>query len=1409
MRRNKFNKIIVCFAGISLLSFWPWTGFFLISSAATQAEEINLEYDFSAPQAEFKIGYSELIMLGADKYEVPGQPVLPMKTVKILIPPGHQIKNIKVIGREETLLPGKYLIEFTKTPSPIGFEDENSSDDKPDPSIYDSTDYFPKEIYTSLGYQEFRGYQILFLNLYPVRYRPKLGQVSYFKKMQVKAEFMPAAFDQAQNQGIKNLASDENWVAEEVDNPWALDNFLNSSFPLGNSTSTVIITSEALKNAFQPLADQKISRGVSTEIVTVEYVSSTPDFYGDGQWGDGAVFDDLAARIRNFIRYAQSEWQTEYVLLGGDVSIIPARSVYTNCCDGGDCPLTPSDLYYGALDGSWNYDQDSNWGEYGDGVSGGEIDLLADVYIGRAPVETVEEVNNFITKTIGYENTTSTAPYLEKGFFFATDSFDFSSNQSIIDNQIPPYFSIDRWQCSGTCDDVNTAEVEIYPTNQGIISEMNAGRHLISHYGHAGASNIAGIISPADMGNVTTTDYFLFNTVGCWPALFTEEDCVGESFVKDQPTGAFAFIGNTRWGWSGIAENYQSEFFDAIYQEHIPQLGRAMADMRADLVSGVGHTGYSRMSYMEQTLLGDPETPVFTWNHDPTLNWTNQVNFTNRGINPQKAVGGSVFEFRTRYTDEDNNAPKIYQVWIDKNDDGNYGVDEKYSMTAGSGTYTSGKIFSKTIALNCAGDGTLNYKFYFSDGQYEATGPPSSDQTFQITRSPTLDWAGEAGFTNDGVEPSEASSGAEFQFRIKYTDLDNDSPTAAQVWINLNDNTGYETNEKFNLTEVDPNDTTYTDGKLYSKTLTIDYAGDGTLNYKFYFSDSTAAATGSPTSNQTLKVNPPTYAPTLSWTGESDFINKGVYPDLANSGASREFRIKYTDQDNGSPTIKQLWIDIDDNGVYGTDEKFNLTEVDPNDTTYTDGKLYTKTLTIDYAGDGTLNYKFYFSDGQYEATGTPCSDNELSVLDTTAPTISNRDPVSGATNKARSTNIYFEIDDSQAGVDQASLNVTINSQSAISGGAFQSGFSGSITSDGTKGFNVTISPNTNFSYSATVTVRVLVSDLAAAPNQLDNTYSFEIESGGGGGGGGSGYLPSVSGTILINNGNEKTDSSTVILTLAAEGASQILISNFSDFSDVNWENFTTTKTWTLSPGLGEKIVYVKFKNAYGIVSSQVSDTINVVAKKEAERTPLQESQVGGGRGIETGQIKLIKTNDSPAVYLVVNQTKQVFPHAAVFKSWGYPWQKIETVSSSELDNYSQSGAVKFRDGSLFRGTVSSLYGQSASAVFLVSDGKLRPIKSAEVYQSLFNDPNWSRVTWVPDDLLSKFEYSLGEIVEKTDIYPDGTLIKYSNFASIYLIENGKKRPIKSGQVFEELGFDRQNVVTVSDREIYPDGQIIE
>lgn len=169
---------------------------------------------------------------------------------------------------------------------------------------------------------------------------------------------------------------------------------------------------------------------------------------------------------------------------------------------------------------------------------------------------------------------------------------------------------------------------------------------------------------------------------------------------------------------------------------------------------------------------------------------------------------------------------------------------------------------------------------------------------------------------------------------------------------------------------------------------------------------------------------------------------------------------------------------------------------------------------------------------------------------------------------------------------------------------------------------------------------------------------------------------------------------------------------------------------------------------------------------------------------------LVKAPSSGAVYLIQGGQRHVFGHLSIYQSWGYPddFSAVLTISATELADYPEGEPVAFREGTLFRGTTNSLYGKTVSCVFVVENGKIRPIKSAEIYQTLYQDPNWQYVRWVPDDYLTKFSYPLGEDVASADLHPDGTLVKDTDANDIYLIQDGKLQRVAVWQALVDGGY---------------------
>lgn len=116
---------------------------------------------------------------------------------------------------------------------------------------------------------------------------------------------------------------------------------------------------------------------------------------------------------------------------------------------------------------------------------------------------------------------------------------------------------------------------------------------------------------------------------------------------------------------------------------------------------------------------------------------------------------------------------------------------------------------------------------------------------------------------------------------------------------------------------------------------------------------------------------------------------------------------------------------------------------------------------------------------------------DFDITDYAGPTISAQAPT--GTGVLRTADVYFEVDDEAggSGVDLTSLAVDVGGENAIIAGSFQPGWSGTITADGSGGFDVTIDKATDHGSFATVQVDVSVSDLDANP-ATDN-WSFQVE----------------------------------------------------------------------------------------------------------------------------------------------------------------------------------------------------------------------------------------------------------------------------------------------------------------------------
>ena len=345
-------------------------------------------------------------------------------------------------------------------------------------------------------------------------------------------------------------------------------------------------------------------------------------------------------------------------------------------------------------------------------------------------------------------------------------------------------------------------------------------------------------------------------------------------------------------------------------------------------------------------------------NTEAALEWAGVSGFTADGVEPDSASGGSDFAFQVKYKNSLNMPPSICQVWVDENDNGFYEEDEKnHDMTTTtSQSYKDGCIYTFNLPLRYhpnSVDHLHRYRFYFvaSSGNI-AAGSPARDHTLTITSPiggvPQLQWDTASGYTSDGVEPNVATPGTERVFQVRFISQYLPPYAHVELWIDVDDSGTYDDNseEKLVMSRVGTSD-------VYRVSKVLNYAGDGSLSYRFFAYDSVSYATGAPTLDQTLRVN---RAPALCWADD------GGYEKRSNENFFT-FNVLYQDQDKDPPSVHQIWIDLNKDGQVQNGENYPLHLADPNDTTdYALGRVYTAEVFLLYGGCQSVPLKFDFQD---------------------------------------------------------------------------------------------------------------------------------------------------------------------------------------------------------------------------------------------------------------------------------------------------------------------------------------------------------------------------------------------------------------------------------------------------------------
>jgi len=597
-------------------------------SAVSRAEltEIILEVDY--PQLSIDdAGFTRVEIDGCRSMADPGHPALPARSVPVLLPPDQTVVSVEVQPFDLIELPGSHVVYPAQKRYPPSYTGPREFT-QPDPAVY-ARALLPESIGKAPALQHKRGFTVLPVMVRPVVYQPGSGTLSYTPVITIRVTTRPSGIMPQ----IRGIAGDFRELESLVANPGMVDAYPVKKGPVFQDAQYLIITNQALSqcagtHTLSSLAAEKNGRGITTLIKTTEEIYS--EYTGA----------DDAEKVRNFIKDMYENHGTEYVLLAGDADlsvvggetepvIVPVRGLWGDIDYGGVEENLPSDIYYSCLDGDFNADMDGVYGEPTD-----DPDLLAEVAVGRAPVDSCQEVENFVGKTLAYRS--SGDDYLKNvwmaGEYIGPGSYGKmyleQLHQGAQDGGILTRgFVENSFFEVHTLYDMDLCERDCWGVTE-MLAVLNGDTHIVNHSGHS-YTNYNMRLSTDDIdAGMTNTKHFFQITSGCYPGAFDNRldplQGGGQTQAQDSFTehlvvgehGAFAAVSCSRYGVGSLMERL---FWDAAFGQGIKELGKMHTRAR-DVNSGWVESTYERWALYGMNLFGDPELPLHMSNStDPLM----------------------------------------------------------------------------------------------------------------------------------------------------------------------------------------------------------------------------------------------------------------------------------------------------------------------------------------------------------------------------------------------------------------------------------------------------------------------------------------------------------------------------------------------------------------------------------------------------------------------------------------------------------------------------------------------------------------------------------------------------------------------------------------------------------------------
>lgn len=449
----------------------------------------------------------------------------------------------------------------------------------------------------------------------------------------------------------------------------------------------IIITNNNLKSAFQNLANWKTKKGIRSKILTTDYINS--HYPGDS----------LQIKIKKAIKdyYNGTYSGLKYVLLGGDVNIVPSKMCYIEYTPNDSVHYessTPTDMYYACFDGNFEWDDNGNgvFGEIDD-----NIDLAPEVILTRSPVSTLDEATIFANRIISYEQNPNVSDW-ENNILMGGHALSFYTNESyhyhcdaeikadsFYIRYIQPYWNGERTKIFNTLQ--GDSAFIFTPTNlQEKLEEGFTFVDIITHgsptYWSMRGSDKYNINNAQELINTGNT---IITTTACLTNAFDNDICLSEAFIRNNNSRILAYLGCSREGWYtyfpfylGPSFEYNGVFYQSLFNDPEGRFGKSVWSAKNQHIplSSSYDTAF-RWIMFGLNPIGDPEMPVFIDTpkrfESPIISFSNGTLNVNTGVqncticvsNPSNLETG-YYEVRNGTTATFSNVGNGYCICITK-----------------------------------------------------------------------------------------------------------------------------------------------------------------------------------------------------------------------------------------------------------------------------------------------------------------------------------------------------------------------------------------------------------------------------------------------------------------------------------------------------------------------------------------------------------------------------------------------------------------------------------------------------------------------------------------------------------------------------------------------------------------------